>query len=156
MKNQSRLLAVGVAVFMFGLSSIAMAAGTGKSGKKDVVMPADALKWEDGPAKGTHVAKLWGDYQKGGPYGMLVKFDAGTMHPLHKHKQSLKVVVLSGTFIHHPEGGTETKLGPGSYLLQAGGKQHVSGCADSECEFFMTSGDKFDMIMAEAPAAEKK
>jgi hypothetical protein len=92
-----------------------------------------------------------------GPYGVPIKFGAGLMNPLHKHTQSLKIVVLSGTFVHHPDGGLEAKLGPGSYLLQAGGKNHVSGCAaGAECEFFMTSGDKFDLIPVEAPPAEKK
>jgi len=124
---------------------------------QDVVWPAESLKWEDGPVKGTHVAKLWGDWTKGGPYGVLVKFDAGLMHPLHRHSNTLKIVVLKGTFVHQPEGGAETKLGPGSYLLQAGGKNHVSGCsAEAECEFFMSSGDKFNFIPVEKPATEKK
>ncbi len=132
-------------------------AGKGAKGgaKQDVVWPAEAIKWEEGPAPGTHVAKLWGDMKKGGPYGVLVKFDAGVMHPLHSHTRDLKVVVLSGTFMHQPEGGTATKLGPGSYLLQAGGRKHVSGAGpDGPCEFFMTSPGAFDMTLAEAPAAK--
>jgi hypothetical protein len=124
-----------------------------KGGKQDVVWPAASIKWEDGPAKGTRMAKLWGDMMKGGPYGVLVKFDAGVMHPLHFHTRDLKLVVLSGTFVHRPEGGAETKLGPGSYLLQAGGRKHISGAsADGPCEFFMTSSGKFDMTMAETPS----
>jgi len=124
---------------------------------QDVVWPAESLKWEDGPVKGTHIAKLWGDRTAGGPYGVLVKFDAGLMHPLHRHSNTLKIVVLKGTFVHQPEGGAETKLGPGSYLLQAGGKNHISGCsAEAECEFFMSSGDKFNFIPVEKPATEKK
>jgi quercetin dioxygenase-like cupin family protein len=75
------------------------------------------------------------------------------MHALHKHSQDLKIVVLSGTFIHKPENGPEVRLGPGSYLMQAGGTNHVSGCAaGAECTFFMTSADKFDMIFAQAAA----
>ena len=67
----------------------------------------------------------------------------------------MKIVVLSGTFVHQPEGGTETKLGPGSYLMQAGGKKHVSGCSkDAECLFFMTSNDKFDYL-DDSGAADK-
>ena len=133
--------------------AFAMAGDTPKAAKArtDVIMPADSLKWEDGPAPGTHVAKLWGDWMKGGPYGVLVKFDAGVVHPMHWHTQTLKVVVISGTFIHHADGGEEVKLGPGSYVLQAGGKHHSSGAsADGPCEFFMTSQGKFDMHMVEA------
>ena len=157
MMKQSRVIAAAASVLVLAVSYVAMGAKGGKAVKNDVVWSADAIKWEDGPLKGTRVAKLWGDWMKGGPYGVLIKFDAGLMNPLHKHTQSLKIVVLSGTFVHHPDGGLEAKLGPGSYLLQAGGKNHVSGCAaGAECEFFMTSGDKFDLIPVEAPPAEKK
>ena len=156
MRKQGRVVFV-LAVLVFMMSAIAMAASSGKPAAKDVVWPADAIKWEAGPLKGTHVAKLWGDWMKGGPYGVLVKFDAGLMIPLHKHTQTLKIVVLSGTFVHRPEGGVETKLGPGSYLVQAAGKNHVSGCAaGADCEFFMTSADKFDLIPVGGPPAEKK
>ena len=156
MMKRSRVI-VAVASLVLAMSTAAFAAKSGKMVRKDVISPADGLKWEDGPLKGTHVVKLWGDWLKGGPYGVLIKFDAGLMNPLHKHTQSLKIVVISGTFVHQPEGGVETKLGPGSYLMQAGGKNHVSGCAPgAECEFFMTSADKFDLIVKEAPAAEKK
>lgn len=122
-----------------------------KGPAKDVVWPAEAIKWEPGPAQGTQVAKLWGDMAKGGAYGVFIKFDAGVMHPLHWHTQTLKIVVLSGTFVHQPEGGTETRLGPGSYLLQAGGRKHVSGASkEGPCTFFMTSTGAFDMKVAEA------
>ena len=151
MTLQSRTIAALGAVLVLALSSVAVAA------KHDVVMPSDALKWEDGPIKGTRVAKLWGDWTKGGPYGVLIKFNAGLMHDLHSHTQTLKIVVLSGTYVHRPEGGTEAKLGPGSYLLQAGGINHASGCAaGADCEFFMTSSDKFDFIPVDASTAGKK
>ena len=150
-KWRAIVLAAGL---VLSVSPVAVAAG--KATKADVVWPADAIKWEAGPLPGVHVAKLWGDWTKGGPYGVLVKFDAGVMNPLHKHTQTLKIVVISGTFVHQPAGGVETKLGPGSYLLQVAGKNHVSGCAPgAECEFFMTSADKFDLIPA-AAAAQKK
>ncbi len=136
---------VAIAAALLGLGALAQAA---KEAKKDVVWPSDAIKWEKGPAEGTRVAKLWGEMDKGA-YGVLIKFDDGLLHPLHSHTQDLKIVVISGTFVHTPEGGTETKLGPGSYLLQRGGAKHVSGCAKgSECEFMMISGGKFDMTMA--------
>jgi len=148
MVNRSRLIGMTLAL-LFLVAAVGMPASKKSSSAKDVVWPADNIKWEAGPLPGTHVAKLWGDWMKGGPYGVLVKFEAGLMNPLHKHTQSLKIVVLSGTFVHQPEGGTETRLGPGSYLMQAGGKNHVSGCAaGADCEFFMTSADKFDLIPA--------
>ncbi|MCE3263372.1 MAG: hypothetical protein K0R43_2451 [Pseudoduganella sp.] len=115
--------------------------------KQDVIWPAEAIKWEAGPVAGTKLATLWGDSKKGGPFGMLVKFDPGVMHPLHHHTHALKLVIISGSLIHKAENGTENKLGPGSYLLQAGGNKHISGCAaGAECQFFMTSNAKFDFI----------
>ena len=156
MRLKYKELAV-VGTVLLGVSSMALAAAGAKTMKKDVVRPAEAIRWEDGPVKGTHVANLWGGMAKGGPYGVLIKFDAGLRHPLHWHTQSLKLVVISGTFVHTPEGGTETKLGPGSYLLQAGGRKHISGCAPgADCEFFMTSSDKFDMTVVENAPAESK
>ena len=156
MAKKWRIL-LSVVILMFGITAIGLAADAGKAATADTVWPAAAIKWEPGPLPGVKVAKLWGDWTKGGPYGVLVKFDAGVMNPLHKHTQTLKIVVLSGTFVHQPAGGAETKLGPGSYLVQVGGKNHVSGCAaGAECEFFMTSADKFDLIPAKAPAPKKK
>ena len=118
-----------------------------KPPKADVIMPADSMKWEDGPLKGTHAAKITGDWMKGGAYSMFVKFDAGIMNPMHHHTQTLKIVVVSGEFVHQPKGGKEQKLGPGSYLEQVGGMDHISGCAaGADCVFFMTSKDKFDLV----------
>jgi hypothetical protein len=126
--------------------------------KDDVVWPAEAVKWEAGPVAGTKVAKLWGDWMKGGPYGVLVKFDGGQINALHHHSHALKIVIISGTFVHKTDGAPETKLGPGSYLMQAAGKKHVSGCASgAECTFVMTSEGKFDMIDdSKAAASDKK
>jgi hypothetical protein len=141
---------------LFCLAPVSAKESKAKMSAQDVIWPAENVKWEDGPVKGTHVAKLWGDWSKGGPYGVLIKFDAGVMHPLHHHSHALKIVVISGTFVHHPDGGAETKLGPGSYLVQAANKKHVSGCAaGAECEFFMESTDKFDLINDETPAKKK-
>jgi quercetin dioxygenase-like cupin family protein len=126
------------------LASSALAKG---KPMQDVIWTAEAIKWEAGPVAGTKLATLWGDSKKGGNFGMLVKFDAGLMHPLHHHTHTLKLVIINGTLTHKSENGTESKLGPGSYLLQGGGNKHISGCAaGAECQFFMTSDGKFDFI----------
>ena len=144
---------------VFAVSTLLCAGSLAKDkAKEDVVWPADSIKWEAGPVPGTKFATLWGDRTKGGPYGVMVKFDAGQVNALHHHSHALKIVVISGTFTHKTDGGMETKLGPGSYLLQAAGKKHVSGCAaGAECTFFMTSEDKFDLIDdSKAAAGDKK
>ncbi|HZP10993.1 MAG TPA: DUF4437 domain-containing protein [Nevskiaceae bacterium] len=152
MNKKSRVVAFIAGAALAAASAASFAKG---GGSDNVIWPADAIKWEDGPVKGTHVAKLWGDWMKGGPYGVLVKFDAGVMHPLHHHSHTLKTVILSGTFVFKPDGGTATKLGPGSYLKQVGDKKHESGCSsESECVFFMSSSDKFDYL--DDSGADKK
>ena len=131
-----------IVLAIVSLSALSLAAAS----SKEVVWPADHIKWEKGPAPGTQLATLWGDATKGA-FGVLVKFDAGVMHPMHKHTNTLKIVVVSGTFVYQPKGGKESRLGPGSYLVQPGGKWHISGCAaGAECEFFMTGAGKFDLI----------
>jgi hypothetical protein len=122
-----------------------------KAPRMDTVWAANDLKWEPGPAPGSHIAKLWGDWEKGA-FGVLVKFDAGTVNALHSHSHDLKIVVISGTFVHTPEGGKEVSLPAGSYLRQVGKRNHISGCGGGEaCEFFLSSDFAFDMI----PAAKK-
>src|SRR5262245_58858225 len=100
--NRCRILVVLGAVCLFAMSLAA-------ASSKEVVWPADQIKWEPGPLPGVKVAKLWGDWMKGGPYGVLVKFDGGHMNDMHKHTQTLKIVTISGTFVYHPKGGTESK-----------------------------------------------
>jgi hypothetical protein len=143
-----------VTAVVIALLAVSSAAVAGKD-KEDKIWPAESIKWEDGPIKGTHVAKLWGDWTKGGAFGNLIKFDAGLMHPLHKHTHTLKIVMISGTMVHKAEGGSEAKLGPGSFLKET--KPHVSGCTkDADCVFFMTSNDKFDFINLEEGGKDEK
>jgi len=53
---------------VFAVSTLLCAGALAKDmAKDDVVWPADAVKWEAGPVPGTKVAKLWGDWMKGGP-----------------------------------------------------------------------------------------
>ena len=121
-----------------------------KAKKEAVVWPADKIEWmEMKGVPGVKVAKLWGDMEKGS-YGCLVKFAAGNNHPLHYHTSDVKVVVLSGTWLYTPQGGTETQMGPGSYLLVPGGVKHTSASsADGECTVFQEGSAKFDMKMVE-------
>src|SRR6185295_1845746 len=95
MKTSKVLVGFMTGAALVAASGLAFAATESATARKDVIRPADGLKWEDGPLKGVHVAQLRGDWMKGGPYEVLVKFDAGTMNPLHHHSQDLKIVVIS-------------------------------------------------------------
>ncbi len=143
---RGRLLAVLVCFLAAGTVLAQAAAG------KAVVMPAADMKWEvmQGPP-GVQIAQLWGDYTKGA-FGALLKFQAGFDAPLHTHTNDMRLVVVSGTFIHTPEGKPPVRLGPGSYLMQAGGNyRHTTGCDKaSDCVVFGESNGKFDIQMVDA------
>jgi quercetin dioxygenase-like cupin family protein len=131
---------------------------TGASGA--VIVPAADLKWTDldpAGAPGVKSADVWGDHTKGA-YGGFTKFPAGFTTPLHTHTHAIKIAVVSGTFIHTPEGKPEVRLGPGSYLMQPGGNyRHATSCDKaSECLFFIQSNGKFDLIPVEAKPPAKK
>ena len=119
--------------------------------KAATAWPAADIKWSEmkGGPPGLMYSNLWGDITKGA-YGTLVKHPAGSVHPLHTHSADVKLVVLSGTFLYTPEGGTEVQLGPGSYLMVPGGLRHSSGTsADGPCEVLQISSAKFDLIPVE-------
>lgn len=129
-------------------------------GKKAVVVPAGDLKWMDldpAGAPGVKVADVWGDHTKGA-YGGFTRFPAGFVAPLHTHTHDMKIAVISGTFIHTPEGKPEVRLGPGSYLMQPGGNyRHTTACDKaSECLFFLEGSGKFDLKPVEAAKAPAK
>jgi anti-sigma factor ChrR (cupin superfamily) len=115
-----------------------------------IFMPAADLKWGDlNPtgAPGVKIADVWGDHTKGG-YGAFLKFPPGFLAPLHTHTSAIKIVVISGTYIQTPEGQSEHRMGPGSYVFQPGGSyKHISACDKaSECLLFIESTGKFDLL----------
>jgi Domain of unknown function (DUF4437) len=114
-----------------------------------VFMPAGDLKWTDldpNGAPGVKIADLWGNHAKGA-YGAFIKLPAGFIAPLHTHTYEMKVVFVSGTYIQTPEGKSEVRLGPGSYMTQPGGNyRHITACDKaSDCLFFVESKGKFDL-----------
>jgi len=119
---------------------------------KPVIWPAGDLKWVDmtpGPP-GTKVVDLWGDHTKGA-YGAFIKFPAGFSAGLHTHAHDMRIVVVSGTFIHGAPGETEVRLGPGSYFFQPGdGYKHTTGCDKaSDCVIFAESPGAFTVTMVD-------
>jgi quercetin dioxygenase-like cupin family protein len=161
-----KVLAFAVS-FVLATVVLAQASGGAKAksapkakGKAAVIVPAADLKWTEldpSGAPGVKVADVWGDHTKGA-YGGFTKFPAGFSAPLHTHTHDMKIAVISGTFIHGPEGKPEVRLGPGSYLMQPGGYRHTTSCDKaSECLFFTESTGKFDLKpveAAKAPAAK--
>ena len=154
-------------LFLLAAAVLAQATGEAKvksapkaGAGKPVVMPAADLKWADldpAGAPGVKIADLWGNHAKGA-YGALIKFPGGFSAPLHTHTNTMKIVIVSGTFIHGDEGKPEVRLGPGSYMMQPGGNyRHTTACDKaSECLFFAQSNGKFDLKPADAGKAPAK
>ena len=102
--------------------------------------------------KGAQSAVVSGDPKKG-PYAMLVKWPAGFNPPLHTHPNTVKVLVVSGTFLHGDDGQQRKELGSGSYVVIPAMTKHVSSCKEgAECVFFVEGTGKF----ATTPVEDKK
>jgi anti-sigma factor ChrR (cupin superfamily) len=154
----SFVVAVAVLAQASGEKKAKSAPKAGASGA--VIVPAADLKWMDldpTGAPGVKAADVWGDHTKGA-FGGFTKFPPGFAAPLHTHSHAMKIAVISGTFIHGPEGKPEVRLGPGSYLMQPGGNyRHTTACDKaSECLFFIQSDGKFDLKPVEAAKAPAK
>ncbi len=119
---------------------------------KAVLWSADELKWVDPPNSppGIKMAVAWGDPEKG-PHGAFHKIPAGFSAPLHYHNADHHAVVISGTLVMTPEGGTEKKLGPGSWFTYTGKKKHTTACeAGADCLIYGEAKGKWDVVMPEA------
>ena len=123
-----------------------------------VVWPVGDLKWTDveGAPPGVKGATLFGD-PANRPFGALQKFPAGFSAPLHTHSADLRIVVVSGTVIHGPEGKPEVRLPAGSYLYLPSTYRHTTACDKaSECVFFIEGDRKFDVKPVEPAKAPAK
>ena len=120
-----------------------------------IFLPAGDVQWTDLDPKGApgvKVADLWGDHTKGA-FGAYFKLPAGFAVPLHTHTHAMNLVFVSGTYIQGPEGKSELRMTPGSYLMQPGGNyRHTTSCDKaSECVFFVESKGAFDLKVVEPP-----
>jgi len=134
-------------VLAFSISLASQAKDKAKKhhkGKAAEAIAAADLKWHDVPqAKGVQIAVAWGDAMKGA-HGVFAKFAPDTHHPLHTHPNTVRAVILSGTFLFAEEGQEAKEYGPGSYLMLPGGHRHTSGCkAGAECVIFQTGSARF-------------
>ena len=150
--------------FVLAAAALAQKSDAGKanpapkmSAPAPVVWPAGDLKWTDaeGAPPGVKGVNLFGD-PANGPFGAVQKFPAGFSAPLHTHSADLRIVVVSGTLIHGPEGKPEVRLPAGSYLYLPSTYRHTTGCDKAaECVFFIEGNRKFDVKPvgpAKAPA----
>jgi len=148
------IVLVLVGLIFFGATE---ASAQEKMKKEAVIWPAENIKWEQlkGGPPGVMIANLWGNYEKGA-FGAFIKFPAGFKTPLHTHSSDGKAVVVSGTLIETPEGGTEKRCGSGSYLSIPSVVKHVSAAGtDAPCIFLWEQPGKFDLNPVEPPNEKK-
>jgi quercetin dioxygenase-like cupin family protein len=153
------VFALTSAVFVRGLTPAGPESQKSDAGRL-IVMPAAELKWtalDPTGAPGVKAVDLWGDHTKGA-FGAFFKLPAGFAVPLHTHTHDIKVVIVSGTYIQVPEGGTEFRIGPGSYFLQPGADyRHTTSCDKaSDCVFYAESDGAFDLHVVDQGKAPAK
>ena len=146
----TRKTVLGLAVVFFFAGCAHVTSNPGAPwGNIPIPKSASDLSWTDldpAGAPGVKIAKLWGDPATGA-FGAFFKLPPGFAAPLHTHTHPMKIVIVSGTYIQRPEGSSEFRLGPGSYLMQPGGVyRHTTRCdASSECVFFVEGDGPFDL-----------
>lgn len=138
------------------LAALAIVAKAGQEGKSSVNIPVTELHYiKTGITDGVHgelqAAPAFGDLEHGA-HGTFIKMPAGFVTPAHTHTADYYAVVISGTGVNIPVGGTDLALPVGSYWFQKGGERHITKCISStDCIFFLSQSAKFDFI-ADAPA----
>jgi quercetin dioxygenase-like cupin family protein len=155
-------------LFLAAVSLLAQGSEAGKAKSphtggtnKFVVWPWADLKWEplasEPPGSTVMIAKLWGDPAKGA-FAAIEKFPPGFSAGLHEHSANVKIVVISGTWIHGEEGKPDVRLTAGSYLFQPSMQRHTTACDKaSECVAFVEGSGKFDIqVVGEGKAPAKK
>jgi hypothetical protein len=90
--------------FVLGLCGVALAQGPGLTPGPvpdpthiPFTLPAD-VKWTGNPQSGEYQVKLFGDANKPGPYGVLIKWMPGHFSHPHFHSSDRWIYVISGTW----------------------------------------------------------
>ena len=139
---------IGKKIVFLGLLAVVLAAGRpAQAASTEVVWPAEKIVYKQ-VIPGVTKAVLSEDPTTGA-YTSLTRFAGGVSNPLHTHTYDIKAVVISGTYNYGIDGQV-VKLGPGSYALIPGGRQHTSGTDDKGCLFLEESPGKFDINFVKA------
>ena len=95
-----------------------------------IVPPAD-IKWSGTDASPMQQATLFGDPNKPGPYGVLIKWNPGHFSMPHFHNTDRWVYVVSGTWwVSSSNTYDESKMYPlpaGTFATDMGGTVHYDG-----------------------------
>jgi quercetin dioxygenase-like cupin family protein len=111
------------------LAAVAVAAEPRADPKAVALTPA-ALEWQPVPlVAGMMFARVWGEAD--GAQARFVKMPANAKLPLHRHTATVRVVVVSGTYVYGLQGEPERRYQAGSFIVTPGGVPHVAGCGEA-------------------------
>lgn len=117
---------------------------------RSLSVAADDMNWQQQtPNLPIMISELWGDRRIDGGFGELVRLPPGFDSGLHAHSGDFHGVLIKGVWVHEgPDGeGRDTRLLPGSYVRQAGGKMHIDRCVSEEpCVLFLFQYTRADII----------
>lgn len=137
-------------------ASLSLTAHAGSKAKHSAFTPIEQVKWEEMPGTPIKTATLWGAPNKG-EYGWLMKLPGGFESGMHSHTGDYHAVLVSGTWMHYEdEKDAAVELQPGSYVLQAGKKDHNDKCkAGADCILLITQKSKFDYTPGKTAQSKK-
>jgi hypothetical protein len=136
-------------VVSFALAAVALAvrvhAGEARPGEqRSSALTPDALDWQPVPLlAGMTFARVWGAAD--GPQARFVRIPENGMLPLHKHTATVRVVVVSGTYVYGVQGEPARRFGPGSFIVTRGDVPHVAGCAEA-CLYYEEVDGRPDFV----------
>jgi hypothetical protein len=117
---------------------------------RSINVPASEIGWrKQDPNLPIEISLLWGDRARDGGFGEFVQLPPGFDSGLHAHSGDFHGVLIKGTWVHVNETGqkAEERLGPGSYVRQAGGGMHIDRCVSTEpCVLFLFQYARADVI----------
>jgi quercetin dioxygenase-like cupin family protein len=135
------LVSCSIAAALLGSSA---AAAEGGADAKALALTPEALEWQPVPVvPGMTFARVWGPAD--GAQGRFVRIPANGRLPLHTHTATVRVVVISGTYVYGPRGEPERRFGAGSFIVTPGGLAHVAGCAEA-CLYYEEVAGKPDYV----------
>jgi hypothetical protein len=95
------------------------------------IVPPDKIKWSGTPDSPMQQATLFGDPNKPGPYGVLIKWNPGHFSKPHFHNTERWAYVISGTWwVSSSNVYDESKMYPlpaGTFATDVAGTVHYDG-----------------------------
>lgn len=121
------------------------------------VLPSN-LKWKKGDL-GQLQAPLYGDPDRPGPYGVLIKWPKGQMSRPHFHTTDRFAYVVSGTWwvatSNHFDPATTWPLPQGSFATDLANKVHWDGSKDEDLILLVTGMGPMKTVTVPEESAKK-